>query len=358
MGTNQGVVCVITIEANMRKQLLKLMNQLSSEQQAEYQSVYDNKENYIDRSTGLQRKILHLSRDSTTEEIREALAEVYGCKPEDLPEINFTRSVSGIKEHKAEIKTVIEQYEAYLKLNNSTSGKHDELFDVGRFIVAANPSLKIVVPVIEQAYPDFRIEHGNEIIGLEHTRLIDESMIVIFKGLKKIIQLAEDQLQPEFHTSLKNINVFFRYDVPVNAEGDFNNAQLSMDDKKSLAAVLAEYLKTVLLGSPGDKPTFVDKVLVTDNKDSRLNIVLAEDYMTSHLFIELLLECMAKKEIKANNYRSAMGNHQILLLVVVDDINSFSGFDLVMTKLPKMSHSNFDKIILFEKFGGKIHQLN
>jgi hypothetical protein len=342
----------------MRRQLLKLMNQLSSEQQAEYKSVYDNKENYIDRSTGLHRKILHLSGDSTTEEIRKALAEAYGCEPEDLPEINFTKSVSGIKEHKAEVKTVIEEYETYLKSNNSTSGKQDELLDVGRFIVAANPSLKIVVPVIEQAYPDFRITHGDEIIGLEHTRLIDESMIVIFKDLKKIIQQAEDQLQPEFQTSQKNINVFFRYDVPVSAECNFSNARLSINDKKNLSAELAEYLKTVLLGSLVEKPAFVDKVVISDNKDSRLNIILAEDYMTSHLFIELLLECMAKKEIKANNYRSAMGGNQLLLLVIVDDINSFSGFDLAATKLPKMSHSNFDKIIVFEKFGRKIHQLN
>lgn len=342
----------------MRKQLLKLMNQLSAEQQDEYQTLYDNQESYVDKSTGLRRKILHLSGDSTTEEIRIALAEALECAPEDLPEIDFPKSVSGIKEHKAHVKGVIEQYEAYLDSNNSTSGKHDELLDVGRFIVAANPNLKIVIPTIEQAYPDFRISHGDKIIGLEHTRLIDESMIVIFKDLKKVIQQVEDQLQPEFKTSQKNVNVFFRYDVPVNAEGNFSNARLSIDDKKTLSAELSGYLKTVLLGSPVEKPAFINKVVVSDNKDSRLNIVLAEDYMTSHLFIELLLECMAKKEIKANNYRSIMESNQLLLLVIVDDINSFSGFDVAATKLPKMLHSNFDKIILFEKFGGGIHQLN
>ena len=88
-----------------------------------------------------------------------------------------------------------------------------------------------------------------------------------------------------------------------------------------------------------------------------MDLELAESYYTNQEFTNLLQDRIQRKEKRAANYRNESKLNVIWLIIVVDDVNSFSGFDLKTSKFPQIEDSNFDSIFLFEKFGGNVYNL-
>lgn len=76
---------------------------------------------------------------------------------------------------------------------------------------------------------------------------------------------------------------------------------------------------------------------------------------------KIIIECkntkakVDRKTVEA--FKCTIEAVELWLVIIIDDLNSFCGFDLSTIDLPKLAHSNFDRIYLFEKFGGNIYPL-
>ncbi len=310
------------------------------------------------RQSILKRTTLKFSTDLPEEEIRKAISESMDIPIEQVPQFDFENEKERMKNEMNKLEGIIKDYKA--KLNhtpNVTQDKYDELFDVGKFILFMNDKLEIEVPNELLKFPDFILSFEKEKIGLEHTRLMSEETKAIFKTAKYYIGKAEEIIAPELNHLSKTVNIFIDYNENVIGESNFKNRQFTPEQKKEVIQTIVDYIKSELTGGAFPKPSYIIQTKITPNKDSRVDLELAESYFTLPEFTDLLLECIEKKETKANSYRTEANLKIIWLLIVIDDINSFSGFDLKEAKFPQIENSNFDLIFLFEKFGGKIHNL-
>lgn len=306
----------------------------------------------------LKRTTLKFSTDLPEPEIRKAISESMGISIEKVPKFDFENEKARLTNEMKRIEMITKDYKA--KLDNSanvTQDKYDELFDVGKFILFANNNFKIEVPNDLLRFPDFILSFEEEKIGLEHTRLMNEETKAQFKTAKYYIKKAEELIATEFNHLSKTVNIFIDYNQNVIGESNFKNKRFTPEQRRQISETLAEYIKSELTEGNVPKPNYIIQTKITSNKDSRVDLELAESYFTLSDFNDLLLERIQKKEERANSYRSEATLSVVWLLIIVDDINSFSGFDLKTAKFPKIENSNFDEIVLFEKFGGKIYNL-
>jgi hypothetical protein len=132
---------------------------------------------------------------------------------------------------------------------------------------------------------------------------------------------------------------------------------LTAQQKNDPGNLIAEFIRSELTGENVPKPPFIFKFQITDNKDSRLDIELGEMYFTETEFSKQLLDRIADKEDRAADYRKEVTIDRLWLLIVIDDIASFSGFFMESAHIPEINASNFDNIFLFEKHIGKIHPI-
>jgi hypothetical protein len=306
----------------------------------------------------LKRTTLKFSTDLPEPEIRKAISETMGIPIEQVPQFDFESEKARLRNEMKRIEMITKDYKA--KLDNSTNvtqDKYDELFDVGKFILFANSNFKIEVPNDLLRFPDFILSFEEEKIGLEHTRLMNEETKAQFKTAKYYIKKAEELVATEFNHLSKTVNIFIDYNQNVIGESNFKNKRFTLEQRRQVAETLADYIKSELTEGNVPKPNYIIQTKITSNKDSRVDLELAESYFTLSEFNDILIERIQKKEMKANNYRNETNLNVIWLLIVIDDVNSFSGFDLKTAKFPQIVNSNFNSIFLFEKFGGKIYNL-
>ena len=240
-----------------------------------------------------------------------------------------------------------------------TSDKYEELYDIGKFILFSKDKLKIHVPEVIQECPDFTLLYlYNQLkIGVEHTRLWSNETRAIFKAAKHYLAKAEEIIAKDLSHLSKTVNIFIDYNKNEIGEGNFDNRKFSKDQRNQIPHIIADLIRSELTGGNLPKPAFISQVEITQNKDSRVDLELAESYFTKAEFSDQLLNCIANKERKADNYRNARTVNELWLLIVIDDVNSFSGFNLESARILKIESSNFDSILIFEKFTGKIHFL-
>src|SRR5699024_7629777 len=124
-------------------------------------------------------------------------------------------------------------------------------------------------------------------------------------------------------------------------------------EKKLIGHAISAYIRAALTGLPTDKPSFINKITVIANNENRIDLGLGENYFTELDFCSLLLERVDKKEKRSSEYREAINVNYLWLLIVIDDVQAYSGFNLT-SPLPNIETSNFDCIILFEKFNFSI----
>ena len=130
-----------------------------------------------------------------------------------------------------------------------------------------------------------------------------------------------------------------------------------MAEKRQIGNVIAEYIRSELIGGCVIKPDFIKYAGIISNRESRVDIGLGESYTTHLHFSQPLLELIKKKEDRAICYRQAIDIDRLWLLIVIDDITGYSGFNLTTPFLPRIETSNFDCILLFERFNGFITPL-
>ena len=307
---------------------------------------------------GIIRTTLKLSKDMTAMEVREALAKAKGIPLEQVPFIDFEAEKSKVRWQYDKVQEIIKVCKAKFKNDRKTPpGKYEELDDIGKFILFANEKFQIYVPEIIQEYPDFTLLINGLSIGVEHTRLWDNSARAMFRAATYYISKAEEIIASDLSNLSKTVNIFIDYEKNVIGDSNFDERKFSNEQKQQIPHLIANFVKSELMGGYVPKPSFISQIEITRNQDSRVDLVMAETYFTNAEPSNQLLNCIAKKESKADRYRNIRTVSALWLLIVIDDVNSFSGFNLESAKLPSIKNSNFDSILIFEKFTGNIHVL-
>lgn len=304
------------------------------------------------------RTTFKLSTDMKEEEIREAIAKAMQIPLEQVPPIDFEAVKAKMRGEYEKVQKIIESSKALLDSDPKTRlDKYEELNDIGKFIIFFNENLQIHVPEVIQKFPDFTLLFNQFKIGVEHTRLWNNEARAMFKAAKHYLAKAEEIIAKDLRHLSKPVNIYIDYSKNVIRDGNFDNRMFSQEQKSLIPHLIADFIRSELTGGNVPKPAFVSQVEITPNKDSRVDLELAESYFTKTEFSDQLLECIAKKEEKADKYRNARTVNALWLLIVIDDVNSYSGFSLEATKIPRIEKSNFDLILIFEKFTGNIHIL-
>lgn len=314
--------------------------------------------NIMNQLSLLKRTTLKLSKDLSEEEIRKAISESIGIPIEQVPRNDFEDEKRKLTDQRNKLEKIIADYKDKLEGDTSiTQDKYEELYDVGRFILFTNEEIRIHIPDEILKFPDFILLLQDQQIGLEHTRLINKEIKAIFETAKYYIKKAEELIADELNHHSKTINIFIDYNENVIDKSNFKNRQFSPEQRKNVSKAIANFIKSTLTGGNIPKPNFISQIEITPNNDLRVDLELAETYFSLSEFTELLIQRIKAKERKASKYRIAGNVTELWLLIIIDEINSFSGFDLLTAKFPEILDSNFNKIFMLEKFGGKIYHL-
>ncbi|MEJ5960746.1 hypothetical protein [Pedobacter immunditicola] len=300
------------------------------------------------------RKTFKISNQGTEEEIRQRIAEVYGVSVDQLPPMDIKSEFERNRNNWMQVSELIAPYKAFLKGQAHTSAdKFEELKDIGRFIIAWPDKLGLIIPDEPLEYPDFTVQLSGRTIGIEHTRLINPTLKAAFNSAKQLITEAEIILKNRNLDYKRTVNIFINFSKPVINGSNFHNRKFTRKEKKQMSIAIADYIESLLLERALEKPIFIEDVVITTSQDSRIDLILAEEYIAKEGFVDLLNARILAKEAKFDNYISATALNSCWLLVIIDGVSSFSGFDL--QELKEIQTSNkFEKIILFETFGSKI----
>jgi len=313
---------------------------------------------FMNRKLSLKRTSLKLSTDINEQDMRKAIARANGIPLEQVPRINVYAMLANMREQSTKVQMIIEQCKVRFKNEPKINeDRFEELSDIGKFILSTNKAFLIDVPAVLPEYPDFTLLFNHFKIGVEHTRLWDSKTRAIYKAAAYYIDKAEKIIAVELNHHCKTINIFIDYTKTVIGNGNFDNRNFSEEQKNEIPLLIANFIRSELQQTNFPKPEFISQIEVTQNKDFKIDLILAENYITNSEFSDQLLECISKKEIKAEKYRNAQNVDSLWLLVVVDDVNSFSGLDVQPHSIPEITISNFDRVWLFEKFSGRIHLL-
>lgn len=304
---------------------------------------------------------MSLPKDATDEAIIESIANAMSIPKEEVPSFNKNEALTAINAEHEEIELLKSSYKSLLDFTPKVQlSKYEELNDIGRFIYAANHTpphtfrFVLNVPETLESFPDFTLLLNDKRIGLEHTRLMNRSLKATNVAIVHCLERAEQILLKEFSHLSKTVNVFFDYNKNIDGIGNFYSIKFSSSEKRRIASILADYIKSILNGILEVKPDFISKIDIISNNELKLDINLGDSYVTSYDFADILTKRINKKEERASAYREAVDIDFLWLIIVIDDLNRYSGFNLEGPFFPNISTSNFDCIIIFEKFGMEI----
>lgn len=303
------------------------------------------------------RKTFKISNQGTEEEIKQRIADVYGVSVDQLPPMDIKSEFERNRYNWMQVSELTASYETFLKEQVHTKvDKFEELIDIGRFIVAWPDKLDLIVPDKALDYPDFTVQFCERIVGIEHTRLINPTLKAVFNSAKQLITEAEIILKQRNLDYKRMVNIFINFSKPVLNDNNFHNRNFTRQEKRQISTSIADFVEALLLEKNIEKPIFIENVVITDSEDSRIDLILAEEYIAKEGFLDLLNARIQAKEAKYDNYISVAALDCCWLLVIVDGVSSFSGFDLQELR-EIQTRNKFEKIILFETFGSKIFTL-
>lgn len=306
----------------------------------------------------LSRITFKISNLGSEEEIQQRIADVLGVSIEDVPPSNARAEIDRNRANWLKVCDVTQSYKKLLESNpNTTPDKFEELTDLGRFVVALPEKIEISTKDPFINYPDFIVKATDNYIGIEHTRLINPKLKAMFQEAKKYINLAHKKIIKKDNSLSGTVNIFINYGQIVINGKDFNSRGFTVPEKKQISSLIAEYIESEIKGSGFPKPSFIEKITHTSNLEPRLDLILAEKYIAKDGFIELVNSRILEKEARFEDYIKESAVDKCWLLIVIDGISSFSGFDLETENMNFITSNKFDKVVLFESFGSKIRYL-
>ncbi|QEM05016.1 hypothetical protein DIU31_016380 [Mucilaginibacter rubeus] len=301
------------------------------------------------------RTVVKISKLGTPEEMRARIAAATGFPIEAINMDNMEAQQQSEDSNWLAVAALTQPYHDLLDAQPQvTPDKYEELLDVGRFVIDSALPLTLVVPETPTLYPDFLLMRANEQIGLEHTRLIRREAIPTIKAAKQFVANAHKLLLSANPDFFGTVNVFIDYNHQVAGEHNFENRKFTVSERKQVTQQIADYIYSVGTGGNFPKPAFIEKVSFVPNPEPRLDVNLSENYLAKAGFSELLLDTIRPKELLAETYLSSAAVKNCWLLIVMDGVSSYSGFDLLTVAFPVIAQSNFERIYLLEAISHRV----
>jgi hypothetical protein len=303
------------------------------------------------------RKTLKLSSVGTEEEILQAIADGFGISIEQVKKMNVMSGLNAINADHEKINTRISSFRQFLLDQNATKDKFDELWDLGKFLFSYSPEYDIYIPEKLMSYPDFIVTKETNRIGIEHTRLMDNKSKNLISTIKNILKKAEKILLSKDPSLTQIINVSINYSKLI-----LNNKSILLDrfdakEKNEIAAVISEYLASLLNNELWAKPEFIENAQIVKGSSFPVSVELNEKYLGKSDFTELLLKTIEAKEKKFSNYSAVENINELWLLVVAGGASTASSYVFTESLFENAVNSQFDKILLFDNFSHQVKEV-
>lgn len=292
-------------------------------------------------------KTFEVSTEGSDEDIINQIAAGMGRSIEEVRKALPLEKLAKTKTELREIEQVTKEYREYLKINNATKGKYEELRDLGSLLVALKSEMAIQIPSKVMDYPDFVIGNLEKKIGLEHTRLLDRSSKENVEFIRKLFKRAEQILLQEFPEAHGLINVELDYGKAVIDEKNIESGKFTSADKETISQEIAHYIKNLINGGAVTKPCYILSARVIPHQSSPLTIKHSENFVGKSNFEEMLHNTMKPKEDRFKQYSQVDTFDEVWLLISIQSLSTSASYNLDdIQRLEVMSQ--FDQVILFD----------
>src|SRR5512145_1175034 len=85
-----------------------------------------------------------------------------------------------------------------------------EIHQVAQFLCLYNPKIEIIE---KPKYPDFIIKYGKRLIGLEHERLVNESIKSLEGSIENLIKSVEIEFRRKFPNEKKLVTIYVKDNI-------------------------------------------------------------------------------------------------------------------------------------------------
>jgi len=265
----------------------------------------------------------------------------------------------GVKRNREEYAAMLEFTARYRQLLDRTpkikKDKYEELTDAGRFLLKTKLPVSLQVPEKPPTYPDLVFTLGEEPIGLEHSRIINEQMKRSTSTTQKFLEDVAQIIHGQYPELSGIVNLFIDKDADVIGSKSFNTRNFSKDEREQIKSLIADFVVRFITKQTIERPAFILIITFEPNPGFPVSIDLGEQFFTVGGFRRLAEQRIEEKEKRCKAYQAESGLQRIWLLLVVDGVSSHSGFDLENEIFLYKKASDFELIIVFEVFSGRYY---
>lgn len=292
------------------------------------------------------RRTAKISTLGTEDEIIEEISKTFNIPIDEIKKQNIGQQLKNLTQGYHKTSALIDNYREFLIKNNAKKDKHDELYDLGKFLVALNIKSHLEIPKKISSIPDFIILSENKRIGIEHTRLINHISQIWIRTVSQILKKAESILLKRKPALNQIVNIGINYwKLNINGKGLLN--KLSILEKDELASEIADFIESLITNTESVQPHFIDNVSISERSEHPLNFVLNENYIAKAESNNLFAERINEKELKLGSYLANNFLDEIWLLIVISGVTGSSSFFL---QQQSKFQTKFDKVFLFDNF--------
>ncbi|WP_283637328.1 hypothetical protein [Aquaticitalea lipolytica] len=214
-----------------------------------------------------------------------------------------------------------------------------EICHVGKFLMFFENGFEIS-KVSEK--PDFILNNGAEIVGLEHQIVVDNKSKEREGFFKNIFDLAELELQKD--NCLPNFlaNCYIK---------PYVNFRLS--EKEELISIIVQVIKKYILTDIFDENPIIERIWKMPHSRISISGNLGS-WWQKNLTIETLTKAIQKKEKLISKYKENIDKKQWLLIVIGS--NGDSSF-LIDRNIEYKVESKFDKVFILEDFNNRLFEI-
>lgn len=247
---------------------------------------------------------------------------------------NPQASIDEWKDFKAAYKEIIQPTLDKYQLKK----KHAlELCQAGKFMLNIDRSIRIV-DMPEPPNPDFLFTLNSNLIGLEHTRLVNPIHSPRVYSIQYLLDKAAERFQERFPEH--KISASFRFP---NDEFDF-----SRNDQQTIIEIICEYIDKCCRHIYDNKPAFIESVCIMQNR------IVSFSFHEHHFYGDKLppnvvAKTIDVKEEKLHKYYSRNTDISEFWLVMLVGSLSKASYELDEYTNYQMP-SKFDRVYLMADF--------
>lgn len=308
----------------------------------------------LTRIIGTTRKTFKISGDISFSDMQQLIREHM-----NMPEFILTESqYSGIRKlskEKDEMLKIMGFHYSSLsqKKSKKDKAKLDELLTMARFLQKSSLHSNYEIEAVREA-PDFILKNtkdSNERVAVELTEILEETIQRETNDFKKVLFKATVILAERVPLATGIINLQI---IPVKFTHQGKSLQkLNRFSKETAPEIIASFVQNWLENQTIEKPEFIKHI--SYSKTGSLSIELSEAYVVHDLASEKIRKAVNEKESKLRDYLAATGLRNGWLILVLKGSGQAAGYKL--DNITLSTTSSFERIYLFESFGGVVVRL-